>query len=38
MAEHARTSPGWRYRNIEASHFALLTHPRKVVDACLELV
>lgn len=38
MAERARTSPGWRYRELDASHFALATHPHEVVDLLLEVV
>lgn len=37
MAERARSTPGWRYRELSATHFAVLTHPGEVVNLLLEV-
>lgn len=33
-----RSEPGWRYRELAASHLAALTRPREVADLLLEAV
>ena len=37
MAERARTTSGWRYRELNASHAAPVTHPGEVTHLLLEV-
>jgi pimeloyl-ACP methyl ester carboxylesterase len=36
-AEHARSSPAWRYREIATSHLVAQNRPRELADLLLEL-
>jgi hypothetical protein len=38
MKERVCSTPGWRYQELMASHFALITHPNEVADLLLEAV
>ncbi len=36
MAEYARTTPDWKYREVAGTHFAPFTHPQEVANLLLE--
>ena len=37
FAEAARSTPGWRYREMDTGHEPFVTHPRELADLLLEI-
>jgi hypothetical protein len=37
FGEAARSTPGWRYRELATAHEPFITHPEKLTDLLLEV-